>query len=84
MAERVEFSISRHARRRLTQRGVTVKQIRLTLEQPNRVEPDADDIEVLHAIRRFGGRFLRVVYNRMTKPPRIVTVFFDRRLRRRR
>jgi hypothetical protein len=29
-----------------------------------------------------GGRFLRVIVNRHVAPARVVTVFFDRRLRR--
>jgi hypothetical protein len=83
MGERAEFSLSRHARRRMSQRGVTRKQIALTLEQPDRVERDVGDVELLHAIRRFGGRVLRVVYNHVARPPRVVTVYFDRRLGRR-
>ena len=33
---------------------------------------------------RFGRVFLRVVYNAVVRPPNVVTVFFDRRLRRKR
>jgi hypothetical protein len=84
MAENRAFTVSRHARRRMSQRGIGMRQIELTLTQPDRVEIDREDPVLRHAIRRFGRVFLRVVYNDAAQPPRIVTAFFDRRLRRRR
>jgi hypothetical protein len=36
----------------------------------------------IKAIPEHGGRFLRVVINHQVEPPRVVTLFFDRRLRR--
>ena len=68
----------------MTQRGIGVRQIAQTLGQPDRVEVDRDDPAIRHAIRRFGRVFLRVVYNYTADPPRIVTAFFDRRIRRKR
>jgi hypothetical protein len=32
----------------------------------------------LRAIPEFGGRVLRVIYNRTKQPPNVVTAFFDR------
>jgi hypothetical protein len=84
MPDERAITISDHARRRLSQRGIGVKQIAQTLAQPDRTEADRDDPELRHAIRRFGRVFLRVVYNHRAQPPRIVTAFFDRRLRRKR
>jgi hypothetical protein len=68
----------------MAQRGIGVNQIAQTLAHPTRTELDREDPELRHAIRRFGRRFLRVVYNHVVRPPRIVTAFFDRRLRRKR
>ncbi len=54
------------------------------LERPFRVEPDPVDPELRHAlapIPEHGGRVLRVVYNPTASPWRVVTVYFDRRLR---
>ena len=39
-------------------------------------------IHYIRAIEQYGGRYLRVVVNPDDSPKRIVTVFFDRRLRR--
>jgi len=77
------FVLSRHAKRRIAQRGVNLDQIKRALGHPDRTEPDEDDPSVKHAIKRFhrrgGSVVLRVVYNYRTKPHRIVTAFFDRK-----
>jgi hypothetical protein len=80
--DKPDFTISRHARRRIAQRGIRVSQIAQTMSRPDRTVTDREDPEIRHAIRRFGRRVLRVVYNFNTLPPLIVTVFFDRRLGR--
>ena len=51
---------------------------------PHRVEQDRIDLSLVHYLYRvdeFDGRVLRVVLNENVKPPRIITVFFDRSLR---
>ena len=72
----------------MAQRGVTNEDIRRALTSPDRVEHDPEDIEVMHAIKRFfrGGDsvVLRVAYNEVRRPWRIVTVYFDRKARRKR
>jgi hypothetical protein len=76
------FTISRHARRRMAQRGIRASQVADAMARPDRTVADREDPEVRHAIRRFGHRVLRVVYNFTAIPPRVVTAFFDRRLGR--
>jgi hypothetical protein len=82
----LDFTLSKHARRRLRQRGISLDMIARTMQYPDRVEIDREDPEVKHSIKRFHltGRsiVLRVLYNHVVTPPRIVTAFFDRRLRR--
>ena len=86
MASEAAFTISRHALKRMRQRGITTAQIRRVLSNPDFVEVDAEDVMALHAVKRLyirgGSIFLRVVYNRRAEPPRVITAFFDRRLRR--
>lgn len=71
----------------MAQRGITRHDVRRVLAHPDRLEPDPGDDELLHAVKRFFRRgdsiVLRVVYNRLARPWRVVTVFFDRRTRRR-
>ena len=43
---------------------------------------DDGTVHYIKAIDQYEGRFLRVVVNPDVSPQRIVTVFFDRRIRR--
>jgi hypothetical protein len=76
------FTISRHARERMRQRGIRVSQVAEAMARPDRTVADREDPGIRHAIRRFGRRVLGVVYNFTVRPPRVVTAFFDRRLGR--
>ena len=52
--------------------------------KPDRTEPDRAVPALTHAlgsITERDDRILRVVYNALVEPPRIVTVYFDRRQR---
>jgi hypothetical protein len=59
------FEISRHAMRRMLQRGISLEQLQKAMDFPDRRVPDDDDPELLHAIKKFhhkgGSRTLRVV-----------------------
>ncbi|GIW52261.1 MAG: hypothetical protein KatS3mg081_1616 [Gemmatimonadales bacterium] len=53
------------------------------MEDPEREEVMEDGtVHYIRAIAEYGGRYLRVVVNPSAKPQRVVTVFFDRRIRR--
>ena len=84
--ETISFSVSAHARRRMIQRGVNVSWVRRTLQHPDMIQPDREDPELTHAVKRFfrhgDSICLRVVYNHTKVPWRIVTVFFDRKSRK--
>ncbi len=66
----------------MMRRGVSLTQVERTLGHPDRREPDPDDPELMHAIKRFhrsgGSNMLRVVYNHVASPWRVVTVYWDR------
>ena len=70
----------------MAQRGITDDEIRRALMNPDKVERDPDDAELIHALKRFfregDSIVLRVVYNEVRRPWRIVTVYFDRKARR--
>ena len=56
------------------------------LHHPQCTEKNSDDptlIQALARITEFNDRVLRLVYNSTVSPPRVVSVFFDRRLRNR-
>jgi hypothetical protein len=55
-----------------------------TLETPELILPDPNDATVERCFRRipeFGGRVLRVAVNRTVEPNRVVSVFFDRKMK---
>ena len=75
------FVMTAHARKVISERAIRLEWIERVLSRPERTEEDQEDPELHHALGRIpehGGRVLRVVYNRMATPWRIVTVYFDR------
>jgi hypothetical protein len=88
MAEELRFSLSRHARRRMRQRHISLEMIERALRAADQRHPDRDDAELMHALKRFqfgrGSAVLRVVYNVTVTPWLVVTIFFDRKLSRKR
>jgi len=80
-----DFILTAHAEVVVVERGISIEWIEVTLREPDSFIPDRDDPELFHAMRRipeFGGRILRVVYNRASTPKRVVTAYFDRTLKR--
>jgi hypothetical protein len=78
------YQLSHHARRRIERRQIRLEWIAAALTNPDRVEPDALDPAVRHALKKIkekDNRVLRLVYNPSVEPPRIVSVYFDRRLK---
>ncbi len=73
-----------HARVVMTERGIEPEWVDRVLAGPVSLAPDPRDPALVHAtgpIAERDGRVLRVVHDRSEIPYRVVTVFFDRRLR---
>lgn len=67
----------------LKERGIKSAWADRTVLSPDAVEDHDDGTRhFIKQIPEFGGRWLRVVVSVVETPPRRVTVFFDRRLRR--
>ena len=80
----VAYTLSRHARDVLEERDIPVAWLERVLENPQRIEPDLNDVELEHRLCRIhehGDRVLRVVLNKTVRPPRVVTLYFDRTMR---
>jgi hypothetical protein len=78
------YQLSNHAMDVLAERKIAAGWIVRVLAAPDRTEADRFDAKLTHALGRIperDGRVLRVVYNGSVQPPRIVTVYFDRRER---
>jgi hypothetical protein len=78
----VEWEFSRHARTVVQEREIAIEWIQLTLDAPERVEQLTDGTwHYLSRITENEDRVLRVILNRDNNPARVITVFFDRRMR---
>ena len=79
-----QYVLSAHAATVMAERAIRANWLEMAISQPDMTEPDREDAQLTHALKRMDeadGRVLRVVYNHGTKPIRIVTVYFDRGMR---
>ena len=78
-----DFEISLHAKDMLTERKIFEEWVWRAIDAPDRTETGVDNnLHYIKSIVERENRFLRVVVNPHVEPNRIITVFFDRRLRR--
>ena len=80
----MNYELSQHARTVMTEREIPLVWLERALHHPARVEPDRKDAGLLHhliVVPEHGNRVLRVVLNNQVAPSRIVTLYFDRRLK---
>ncbi len=78
-----DLELSAHTRDMLVERKIPEEWVWRTVQSPDQLEFGADgNGHYVKAIPEQGGRFLRVIVNPHVQPKRVVTVFFDRRLRR--
>jgi hypothetical protein len=63
------------------ERGIIEDWVKSTVLDPDMTEPREDDeVHYLKKIPQKKGKVLRVIINPTTKPDRVITVFFDRRV----
>ena len=78
-----EFEFSSHAREMLIERRILEEWVWRTIETPAKKKTSMDgNVHYTKMIREREGCVLHVVVNPSTSPHRIVTLFFDRRLRK--
>jgi len=80
------YDLTDHARESLRKRPtISLEWVERVLQQPERVEPDTVDAELEHRLGRipeYDGRVLRVIVKKATDPLRVITCYFDRKMRR--
>ncbi len=80
----MNYEFSEHAQDMLKERNIQESWVKRTLKKPDKKEVKEDGtIHYIKSIEEYGGRYLRVVLNPYVDPPKIVTLFFNRRLGRR-
>lgn len=75
----LEFTV--HAKTMMQERMIQEDWVKSAMSNPDRIEEKRDDER--HYLRRIplnAGKFLRVIVNPSVHPPRVITVFFDRRV----
>lgn len=80
----INYELTEHAKTRIIERKISLNWIETTLSSPKRVELDLKDPTLRHALKvipECDDRVLQVIYNATTTPSRIVSVYFDRKLR---
>jgi hypothetical protein len=79
----IEYEFSEHAYDMIRERKIQEAWVKLAIDDPEKREHKGDGtVHYIRAIEQYGGRYLRVVVNPGVQPQRIVTAFFDRRVRR--
>lgn len=79
-----DFTLSSHARDVLDEREIPEQWVWSTIASPENVwEGEDGNMHYASSIAERDGRILHVVVNTRLIPQRVVTVFFDRRLTRR-
>jgi hypothetical protein len=77
-----EFELTRHAQTMLRERGIDAAWLWETLENPDIVEEHNEGKQhYVKSISGYGNRSLRVIVNSRGEPKRVVTLYFDRKLR---
>jgi hypothetical protein len=75
------LTFTTHARTMMHERMIREDWVINTVNSPDRTEERlGDEKHYLKQIPQAGGKTLRVIINPTTIPPRIITVFFDRRV----
>jgi len=80
----IRYQLTAHAAAVIAEREIDPEWVRRVLSGPERTEADRSDPSLTHALGRIeerDHRVLRVVYNASVEPLRVVTAYFDRRLR---
>lgn len=70
-----------HAKTMMQERMIQEDWVTSTVSAPEMIEERRDDERhYLKRIPEHAGKFLRVIVNHSVHPPRVITVFFDRRV----
>ena len=77
----MDYQLTEHAQESLRKRS----RIRIEwIQEPEKVESDRVDPDLEHrlgCVQAYGNRVLRVVIKKDTNPLRIITFYFDRKMR---
>ena len=76
----MNYEWTQHAKDALVKRAISVEWLERVLRFPKIVEPDEIDATLEHrlaVVPEFGDRVLRIIVNPHTTPIKVVTLYFD-------
>lgn len=73
----MKIVFTRHAREKLDQRNITPDMVRIAIDSPSKITTDS---EKFYAFRKFGGRYLKVVFVRNNQAVVVITQYFIKSL----
>ena len=74
---------TQHFKDMLSERNIRIKWVDETLEMPDNTEEHEDGtVHFLKKVQERDNRWLRVIVNNTSLPKKLITAFFDRRLKR--
>jgi hypothetical protein len=79
----LDYELIKHAKNVMRERNIPLNYLEQTISYPDYSFQDETYLELEHrlkSIKEYDKRVLRVIINVSTKPMRIVTLFFDRRV----
>ena len=81
----MDYELTEHAQECLRKRSlIRIEWMKQVIQEPERIELDRVDPELEHRLGRiqaYENRVLRVVVKKDTNPLRIITFYFDRKMR---
>lgn len=80
----IDFKLTHHAEDAMVKRKIEKEWLERVLTSPQRIEKDAIDPMLEHrlaVISECDNRVLRVIINPHLNPMRVITLFFDRKMR---
>jgi len=76
------IKLTDHAKLKMKQRAITLEEIRKVILNPESIEYDKFDKDLMHYIGRIRGKYLRIIVKHESKEELlIISAFFDRRLK---
>jgi len=80
----MNYELTQHAKDVIAEREIAIEWLERVLDQPTLTESDSENLDLENHFGRipeFGDRVLRVVVNKGVVPQRVVSVYFDRRMK---
>ena len=80
----MNYELTQHAKGVIAEREIAIEWLERVLDQPTLTESDSANLDLENHFGRipeFGNRVLRVVVNKGVVPQRVVSVYFDRRMK---